>query len=46
MLPSEYYALPRAEKAFLVAAIQVKIEAEKEEERKNRLKQNKPRRKR
>ena len=28
-LPSEYLALPRLEKAFIIASIQVKIEAEK-----------------
>jgi len=28
-LPSEYLALPRLEKAFIIGSIQVKIEAEK-----------------
>jgi len=28
-LPSQYLSLPRTEKAFVIASIQVKIEAEK-----------------
>ena len=32
MLPSEYLALPREEKAFLVASIKVKMETDKANE--------------
>jgi len=32
-LPSQYLALPRTEKAFVIAAIKVKIEAEKKAEK-------------
>jgi hypothetical protein len=32
--PSEYLALPREERAFIVAAIETKMEKDKEQERK------------
>lgn len=38
MLPSEYCALPLEEKAFLIAAIDIKIEADKEAEQKAKRK--------
>lgn len=31
MLPSKYLSLPRQEKAFIIAAIQMKIEADKQQ---------------
>lgn len=34
MLPSQYLALPREEKAFVIASIQIKTEKEAEEEKK------------
>lgn len=34
MLPSQYLALDRYEKAFVIASIQVKIDAEKKAEKK------------
>lgn len=41
MLPSQFVNLPRNEKAFIVAAIQLKIEHEKAEEKKMKAKQKK-----
>ena len=38
MLPSQFLNLPRNERAFIVASIQLKIERDKEEEKKIKAK--------
>jgi hypothetical protein len=34
MIPSSFLSLPREERAFIIAAVQIKIEADKEEAKK------------
>lgn len=41
MLPSEFSNLPKNEKAFIIAAIDIKIEQEKQEAKKIKVKSKK-----
>jgi len=45
MLPSKFLGLPKKERAFLVAAIQIKMEAEKKKEKEMKRKTSASRRK-